>query len=68
MIKNGSLSDIYAFVQVALEGEIGEMEYSASTDGRGRRDGDLIPWNIARKYNIQEFAQKTGVRVVRIAG
>ena len=66
-IKSGSLSDIYAFVQLALEGDIGEMEYSASTDGRGRRDGDLIPWNIARAFNKPEFAQKTGVRVVRIA-
>ena len=67
ILKQGIISDIYAFVQVALEGSINEAEYSASTNGFGRRDGDLIPWNISRSFNRPEFAKMTGARVVRIA-
>lgn len=61
------IPEIIAFLQVALEGRIGDEQFSNAENGKGRRDGDLIPWNIARAFEEPEFAQLTGVRIIRIA-
>lgn len=57
-----------AFLQVALEGNIGaELEASVRSGKHGGTDGNQIPWTISQSCGFPEFAKKKGIRVVRIA-
>ena len=62
-----SLPDIFCVIQVCLEGAISKGSVRAGL-GRGERAaGDLIPWTVSQQFASAEFAQLSGVRVVRIA-
>ena len=63
----GGLPDIFCVIQVCLEGAISKGSVMAGL-GRGERAaGDLIPWCVSQQYSNAEFAQLSGVRIVRIA-
>ena len=62
-----TLPDILCVIQVCLEGAISKGSVRAGL-GRGERAaGDLIPWTVSQQFASAEFAQLSGVRVVRIA-
>jgi len=61
------LPEVFAIVQVSLEGEISKESVARSL-GRGEApSGDLIPWTISQQFQETEFAGLSGARVVRLA-
>ena len=62
-----AIKNIICYVQVAIEGKIGEMEGDDATNRGKRPDGNLIPWTLRRKFCDREITMKTGLRIVRIA-
>eukprot|EP01069_Polyplicarium_translucidae_P004885 Polyplicarium_translucidae@DN2678_c0_g1_i3.p1 len=61
------LPDVYAAVQVALEGSLAK-ETVRDALGRGLKpSGDLIPWTLSQHFLDEDFGALTGARIVRIA-
>merc|ERR1719469_1703547 len=65
--NTGRLPDIIAVVQVALEGKISRKTVEAQLARGHRSAGDLIPWTISQQFGDSNFAELSGVRIVRIA-
>ena len=54
-------------LQVCLEGGIArQFAYDALSRGK-KPDGDLVPWLVSQQYQDEQFANLSGVRIVRIA-
>jgi len=66
-LEGRSLPDVICYLQIALEGRIAKEHYEETENRSGKKDGDLIPWNMSHQFNAPEFASKTGIRVIRIA-
>ena len=63
--REGSIPDVMAVCQVALEGGINKKQVAAQL-GRGKREsGDLIPWTVSQQFGDAEFAKLSGARIVR---
>ncbi|KAL5519901.1 hypothetical protein ACEPAG_1561 [Sanghuangporus baumii] len=54
-------------LQVALEGNISKQAIMESLSRGLRTGGDLIPWLVSQQFQDSQFAQLSGVRIVRIA-
>ncbi|RWS12857.1 N-acetyltransferase-like protein [Dinothrombium tinctorium] len=61
------LPDVLCFIQVCFEGEISKESIMNSLSRGKRASGDLIPWTISQQFQDSQFAQLSGVRIVRIA-
>ena len=60
---DATLPDIFAAVQISLEGCI---SHATSTNSFGE-SGDLIPWTLKQQFLDDSFPTLSGARVVRIA-
>ncbi|KAL0211923.1 hypothetical protein RCL1_005549 [Eukaryota sp. TZLM3-RCL] len=60
-------ANIIAVLHVALEGQINKEEVHNQLVKGERKDGDLIPWTLARNFLAEDFPQLSGLRVVRLA-
>ena len=61
------LPDILVVIQVAFEGKISRKTVEAQLARGHRSAGDLIPWTISQQFGDSNFAELSGVRIVRIA-
>lgn len=59
--------NVICYIQVALEGNIAKETVSNSFNRGTSPSGDLIAWKVSQHMNSPEFAQLTGIRIVRIA-
>eukprot|EP00826_Nyctotherus_ovalis_P064141 TRINITY_DN9403_c0_g4_i3.p1 TRINITY_DN9403_c0_g4~~TRINITY_DN9403_c0_g4_i3.p1 ORF type:complete len:953 (-),score=281.49 TRINITY_DN9403_c0_g4_i3:149-3007(-) len=65
--KLEGLPDIMCAIQCAIEGNIAESYVQVQFARGARPSGDLIPWTVCEQFQDKEFAQLTGIRIVRIA-
>ena len=63
----GTLPDVLAVAQVALEGSISQRNARASLAQGNLPQGDLIPWTVGQQFQDSEFPGLSGARIVRIA-
>ena len=59
--------DPLCVVQVCLEGEISKKSVHDGLKFGNAPSGDMIPWNMARQYQDDNFPTLSGARIVRIA-
>ena len=62
-----TLPEVLCVVQVCLEGEISKKSVQEGLRSGIAPSGDMIPWNMARQYQEDNFPSKSGARIVRIA-
>ncbi len=65
--KADGMPDILCAVQCAIEGGIMSSHVAQQLSRGMRPSGDLIPWTICEQFQDTNFAELTGIRVVRIA-
>ncbi|TIB36930.1 hypothetical protein E3P84_00581 [Wallemia ichthyophaga] len=62
-----SLPEPLVVLQVAFEGQISKESILNALSRGQRAGGDLIPWLISQQFQDENFAQLSGVRIVRVA-
>ncbi|TIC25953.1 N-acetyltransferase 10 [Wallemia mellicola] len=62
-----SLPEPLVVLQVAFEGQISKESILNALSKGQRAGGDLIPWLVSQQFQDENFAQLSGVRIVRVA-
>jgi N-acetyltransferase 10 len=66
--EDTGVPEVYAAIQIAMEGGIGSREDIISrTGGSIRPSGDMIPWTLSQQFSDTDFGRLNGIRIVRIA-
>ena len=65
--NENTLPEPLVVLQIAYEGQISKESILNSLSRGVRGGGDLIPWLISQQFQDENFAQLSGIRVVRVA-
>ncbi|XP_055388853.1 RNA cytidine acetyltransferase-like, partial [Condylostylus longicornis] len=65
--EQSELPDVYAAIQIAMEGAISKESIRKALSKGVRPAGDLLPWTLSQNFIDEDFGSLNGARIVRIA-